>query len=501
VTEQLLDVKRVLGLIVRHRLVVVVFVLVGLAASLSWVALRPPLYSASALVLLPGTSATSNGQPAGNDMSTDAQIATSTVILAPVGRRVDPGLSLPQLRKRVHASGTATNILQITGEGTTPAQAKEFANRVASALVTFVTTTGSAANVSGIAALRTEAGQLTTQINNVNGEISTITNRINQVGASSATGQQDTALLAALTAHQSQSALQLQTINSEIAIAQLGSNAANAGTEVIQTAAIASRPSALGSVFLVVLGALVGLVLGSIVVVFAFRGDRRLRRRDHMAEAIGAPVVLSLATTRRTRAREWVSFFGSYQPSANDRWRVRKMLRELDIKEGHPCTLIVLTLQGDAEALMVAPQLAISAVSLGLPTSLVVTGKDQRAVDLRVVMERLGPATRRARRGLSLQTGVDPTGLTIVAMPVESVRPEVLGLDAAVTLLAVSPGVATMEDLARVAICAADAGQPIVGLVVSNPDPDDVIVARLDSASRPSPIDNPRSSRAGSVPR
>jgi capsular polysaccharide biosynthesis protein len=498
VTEQLLDVKRVLGLVSRHRRLVAVFALVGLVVSLLWVMTRPPLYSSSALVLLPGTAAasTNGGQAAGNDMSTDAQIATSAVILAQAGHRVDPSLSLAQLRSRVQAAGTATNILRITAEETTPDKAKRLANNVASGLVQFVTTSGSAANVSGIAALRAEASQLTQQINNVNGEVSTITARINQEGASSPAGQQDTALLTAVTSQQSQSNLQLQTVNSQIAIAQLGSSAANAGTEVIQNATVASKPSVLGSVFLVLLGLIIGALVGCVVVVFAFRGDRRIRRRDQMAEAIGTPVVLSLATSRRNRAREWADFFEHYEPTANERWRVRKTLRDLDIREGHPSTLVVVSLHADPEALCVAPQLALTTASLGLATSLIVMGKDQRAVDLRVVVERL--STRLTRPGLKLQKEGGASELTVIAMTVDQIRPEILSMGASAILLAVSPGVATMEDLARVAMVAADTDQPIAGLVVANPDPDDVIVARLDAVTRPTTADDRRSTQRGS---
>src|SRR5208282_5099590 len=106
---------------------------------------------------------------------------------------------------------------------------------------------------------------------------------------------------------------------------------------------------------------LIGLALGSVFTIFLFRGDRRLRRRDQMAEAVGAPIILSMNTAHRTRAREWIELFERHDSSANDRWRVRKTLRDLDVRDGVPATLVILTLNGDVGALAVAPQIALCA--------------------------------------------------------------------------------------------------------------------------------------------
>lgn len=498
-TEQLLDVKGVLHLIWRHRGLASLFVALALATSASYVFIRTPLYSASSLVLLP-RSLGNSGQPVGNDMSTDSQIATSADIVGPVGKRIDPSLSLVTLRERIHASGTATNVLQITALGTTPAQAEDFANSVAANLVKFVTTNGSSTNASGLAALQAEAAQLTQQINDVNGEITSINTRIAKVGASSSAGQQDTALLAALTGQQSQSTLQLDSINSEIAVAQLGSNAANAGTEIIQRATIATTPSQFGSISNVLLGGLIGLALGSVFIVFRFRGDRRLRRRDQIAEAVGVPVVLSWGTTRRWKTSEWTEFFENYQPSSSDLWRVRNTLRSLDLREGEPGTLVVLALGGDADSLVAAPQIALCAAALGIPVSLNITGKDHKAIDLRVAMERLAMSGHRLRPNLELQSGVDPVGLTIVSMVVDPLCPEVFGAPGAVTVLAVGAGFATLEVLARVAIAAANCDHGVSGIVVTNPDPDDLTTGRLLQATSPlGPV--PEDRPGGTAPR
>ncbi len=474
-TEQPFDAKRVLHLIWRHRRLAIAFVLLGLVAGAAYGFSRPLRYSASSLVLLPDTS----GASAPNDISTDSQIAVSGTILGPVDKRIDPSLSLTALRQRIHAHGTATNVLQITAQGTSQNQAEALANSVASTLVKFVTSNTTAASASGLAALQAEASHLEQQIDNVNAEIASVTKEIVSVGSSSTAGQSDTALLAALTAQQSQSTLQLDNINSEIAVAQLGGSAANAGTEVIQKAGIATKASLSGPIINTVVGGLIGILTSSLLIIFLFRGDRRLRRRDQLAESVGVPVVLSLATTRITKTTEWVSFFEGYEPSSNDRWRVRKALRDLGVFGVTPTTLVVLALAGDDRSLVVAPQIAMCAAAQGNPVSLNATGKDAKAVDLRVAMEKLALSGRRPRYDIELQNGINQSGLTVISMVVDGPRPEILRARSAVTVLAVSAGFATAEDLARISIAAADADRPIMGLVVTNPDPDDLSSGRL----------------------
>ncbi|MGH9006582.1 MAG: Wzz/FepE/Etk N-terminal domain-containing protein, partial [Acidimicrobiales bacterium] len=477
-TEQLLDVKRVVNLIWRHRqpafVVVAIFLIVASVLAVA----RPPRYSASSLVLLPGSASSStgpNGQTISNDMSTDSQIATSAVVLAPAGSKVDPSLSLGQLRQRVQADGTATNVLQITASGDTPRQAERLANAVASDLVKFVTTNGSATGESGLASLQSEAEQLTRQISTVDNEIQTTSRRTATERSSTPAGQADSALLASLTAQQSQSTLQLDNLNSQIAEAQLGASAVNAGTEVIQKATTASPPNFVGAVLSVLIGGIIGFALVSVLIVLRYRGDPRLRRRDQIAEAVGVPVVLSLSTTRRSKTSDWAEWLGHYEPSSNERWRVRKALREIGIGDGSPHTMLVLALAGDDAGLVAAPQLAVCAATLGVSVSMNVLGKDRYAMDLRAALKR----TTASGHGPSIKNGVNRTGLTIMPTMVDALRPAVPTKHADSTILVVSAGFASAEDLARVANSAADSKQPVNSIVVTNPDPVDLTTGRF----------------------
>ncbi len=90
------------------------------------------------------------------------------------------------------------------------------------------------------------------------------------------------------------------------------------------------------------------------------------------------------------------------------------------------------------------------------------------------------------------------TALNIVVAVVDSEAPQLHGYVAphwtnlvagtagsSSTVLGVSAGVATAEQIARVAASAAVAGHEIVGILVADPDPADSTTGRLPQVSRP----------------
>ena len=123
----------------------------------------------------------------------------------------------------------ATNVLQITAAGTTAPQATALANAVANQLVTFETTVGSATEGTVLGGLQAEVALLTTQIEDLNHEIASVTAAVNVAGASSSAGMQDTALLASLSTQQSQATLQLNSVNAQIAQVKAGAVASAKG--------------------------------------------------------------------------------------------------------------------------------------------------------------------------------------------------------------------------------------------------------------------------------
>ena len=332
---------------------------------------------------------------------------SSADVLGPAGRRAAPNLSFITLRKRVHAAGTATNVLKITCLGVSPAQAEALANDDANDLVTFVAKNGTSAESTDLAQLQQESSVLSKQIQSLNGEISSITNKIAQVGPSTSAGEQDEDLLGTLNASESQASLQLASVNDQITAAQLSSGAANAGTEVIQAATIATPPPDSRWVVPLLIGTLAGFLIIGVVVLIRAGRDRRLRQRQQIAEALGVSVLTSMETQARSKPREWMEFFRRYDPAAREQWRFRKVLEELGTP-GAPHDITVLSFEGDEQALVIGPQMAVCAAVAGLHTVLQAPGSADYTFGLRTALKRIASVRRRIRPNLEIE---DPGGL------------------------------------------------------------------------------------------
>jgi capsular polysaccharide biosynthesis protein len=215
------------------------------------------------------------------------------------------------------------------------------------------------------------------------------------------------------------------------------------------------------------LGALLGAVAGSIGVLAQARGDRRLRLRDEIADAVGLPVLASVTSYRATDVSDWANLLERYQPTAVEAWSMRKTLHHLglDVKGGPPLSLSVISFADDEKARPLGPQLAAFATSIGISTSVVIDGHQDVpagtvALDIHVVV---------VDRDAPHLTGEAHTTRTIVAL---------------------SAGTVTAEELARLAVAAAADDRSIDGLVVTDPDPSDRTIGRVSQSMR----------RSGSLP-
>lgn len=208
------------------------------------------------------------------------------------------------------------------------------------------------------------------------------------------------------------------------------------------------------------LAALIGAVAGSIAVLAKVRGDRRLRLRDEFADAVGLPVLASVSSYRANDVSDWTYLLEHYSPTAVEAWSLRKTLHHLglDVRGGDPVSLTVISFTGDDKALPLGPQLAALATSIGIPTSIVVDnhqeppGNPALSIHL-VVVDRDAPHL----------TGAERTTNTIVA---------------------ISAGTVTAEELARLAVAAAADGRNVDGLVVTDPDPMDRTIGRVSQSTR-----------------
>ena len=235
-TEQLLDVKGMVRLLRRSWRTVAVVSVICVVLAAGFGLTRPSTYKAKALVLLPGGSdSTGSTTQSANTITTDAQIATSAAVLLPAGRKVNRFLSLTTLQHRVSASASATaSVLTIVTTGTSARETEALANAVAGQLVSFVTSTGSVASSGAVTGLQAQVNQLNGQLTTLQKEINTVQARMGTEGAGAR--RQDTTLFTEYTSEQTDLQLQLNSVRGQISATELGQVSANQGTQVIEQA-------------------------------------------------------------------------------------------------------------------------------------------------------------------------------------------------------------------------------------------------------------------------
>jgi capsular polysaccharide biosynthesis protein len=430
-SEQALDLRRSAQIVRRHKIAVGVFAVLGLLAAVGWMLHRPPMLTSQALVdvALPpseqGTVTAQNGSTTINPaLATQIVIAGSTPVLESALRSVGPSMSLQTLRSRIQvASVASSDILSISAQDKTAAQAEGIANAVANSYVAVVNSRDA------------PGGQVQARI---------------VEPATTATGP-----------------------------------------------SLSSRLPITGG-----LGLLLGALVGTVIVLAFNRRDRRLRKRDDIADSIGVPVLASIRAVHPSGAAGWTDLFADYEPGAVDAWRLRKALQYLgladtnlnDSPHGSGASLEVLSFGFDSWALALGPQLAVFAASRGIPTALVV-GPQQDVNASATLRAACAAPPAPSRRSNQLQVIVrdhdsgirqPDAALTVVIAVVDSQSPQVADTTrATATVLAVSAGAVTAEQVARVAASVAAAGRDITGILVADPDPDDHTTGRLPQLSRP----------------
>jgi hypothetical protein len=243
-------------------------------------------------------------------------------------------------------------------------------------------------------------------------------------------------------------------------------------------------------------GALLGALAGAVVALAIGRHDRRLRGRDEIADAIGMPVLASIPVGHPSGVPGWSKLLQGYEPGVVHAWSLRKALRHLgltDLRAGAGTSLAVLSLSGDPGALALGPQLAVFAASLGIPTVLII-GSDQDTNVTATLRAACAATPQPGRSGFLRVIAADDadTGprsgaaLAIAVAVVDGRAPRVADtMRTTAVVLGVSAGAATAEQLARVAVSAANDGRDIAGIIVADPDSADHTTGRLPQPARP----------------
>lgn len=423
-SQQALDLRKSIQIVRWHRLLVGIMVAVGLLLSSAYAVLHPPTVTSTALVLLPQSGqAALNGANATANGGSDPYTATEEVIA-----KSNPVLfaALPDVRPAM----SITELRRVIGVGSlTP-------------YVISISVTGKSA-----ADAITDANVVANTY-------------IRYIGSASTPGGKVPAQL-----------LQPAT-----------------------TAAGTSRIKQL--VIYALAGAVAGALIGIIVALALGRSDRRLRERDEIANSIGVAVLASFPVGRPSDPRGWTRLLKDYKPGASQALQIRGALQQLEMASAEESVInpngrwsfTVLSLSSDPRALALGPQMAVFAASQGIRTALVV-GPQQDSTAASSLQVACGATKQLGHLQLfandSDVEGESDAALTVVVAVVDSRTPQVRDtIRTTSTVLGVSAGVATADQLARVAVSAASSGRDISGILVADPDPDDATTGRLPQLGR-----------------
>jgi capsular polysaccharide biosynthesis protein len=467
--EQPLDVRAGIDIIKRRRIMVGVVGAVGLMAGILYWASHPAMPSATAQVLLPTSAASTAAASAGSPSSaTQKAVAMSPPALGPATRSVSPPISESLLQKRVKVTAVGSNVLLVTVKSPHPADAVKLANAVAKGYIAV-----SPGYFAG--GLQTQLADNKAQENAYQTHLDALASDLKLNGTTSAAGVYDLGQM---------QNLETLLAQDEVADGNLRGQIASNTPELLQAATTVNPVSRLAGPEDAAGGLMIGLAVGSALALWKGRRDRRIRRRDDMARALGLPVLASLDAERCERAEDWNLLLDTYQPGTVDAWSLRRLLRQLEAADsGSPVAVQIVAYAEDEAALSVGVQMASFAAGMGISTTLL--AGDHYAIE-----------TLRAACAISAQSPppeallsfVKPDAadsskpeshLTLTVLAVDRRRPQFDMSGRVLTFVALSAGVATSDDLARLALAATDAGTTLDGIIVVNADAHDYSTGEL----------------------
>lgn len=430
-SHQALDLRRSTQLVRRHKVLLGVVVALGILVGAGYAALYPPMLTSTALVVLPQSAAAAQSSSTASGQSTISPytatqivIAGSNQVLAAALPNVRPPMSLDTLRSQTEVSAITSYVISISAKGKTAADAEATANAVAQSYVSYVNSPGSP--IEHVSARMLEPATIAT------------------------------------------------------------------GTGPLKALVITGLVGALA-------GALVGIILSLAI----GRKDRRLRERDEIATSIGIPVLASVPVEHPSDAAGWTRLLEEYKPVSVHAWRLRAALQQLGVpgpdqspyNGDSSFSLAVLSLSSDPRALALGPQLAIFAASAGIPTALILGPQQDAgaAATLRSACA-ISPSASSKRPSL-LQVAVTNDGavdeqpdvaLRVAVAVIDSRTPELPEMmRTSATVIGVTAGVATADQLARVAVAASVDGREVTGILVADPDPADRTTGRIPHLTPP----------------
>jgi capsular polysaccharide biosynthesis protein len=511
VDEQIFSFRDTFRIIFRYRRVAAALGLVGLLAGLIFAIAVPQLTSAKSLVLLPDASSNS-GVPV-RSVATDVQIAMTPTILVPAARAAGVSLPFTTLIHRVVITGLTDDVMQVVAESSSGTQAERLADAIGTTFDSYASTQAGLLSSSFVTYWRNQATTYEAQIALLTKAIATDQSAMSAQRPGSAAAASYASIIANDTTDLNNTNLDLKAVNLDIAQAQLNGSSPSSGAIVLERATTVTKPSALRIPTFGLIGLLIGLLVGMVAAFGVGRKDRRLRLRDEIARATGAPVLASLSALRHQTSEDLLGLLDHLEPNVIDKANLRRLLDELGVERrpGHDEAVSsqngqngqsaqngssahhdgvgvhAIVLAGDDQAVAAASEIPAFAASIGLPVALVVAGSSPSTQQLAIACAARDPLEVGAARPNLLTyastPGKAPGGVSL-AVTLEVVDPVTLDVgdvEPAIgvpgrhetALLVVSSGYAKPEDLEVVALAAEHHGRPLLGVVIAGPESSD----------------------------
>ena len=418
-SQQALDLRRFVQIVRRYKVLVGFVLVLGLVAGGAYAGRNPASYTSTALVVLP--QAGQNGAAEANGQvdpytATQEVIAGGNQVLSGARPNIHPTVSLIALRRDIHVGSVTPYIISISAKSNTAGNAEATANAVANSYISYI---GSS---------RSPVGRVAAEL-----------------------------LQPAVTA---------------------------AGSSRVKQIAIFA-----------LIGAMFGAAIGIVIALAIGRADRRLRERDEIAKSIGVSVIASFPVGHPVDAAGWRKLLENYKPEALHAVHLQKALQlvrtaAVNATNGRQSrsSFVVLSLASDPGALAIGPQLAVFAASQGVPTTLLIGPQQDADVTATLRTACAVPLAKSSTRPSQLRVTVSDgdvdvqpdSALTVVVVVVDGLAPRIPGtMRTVTTLLGVSAGAATAEELARVAVCAAADDREIAGILMADPESTDRTTGRI----------------------
>ncbi|MGH3762041.1 exopolysaccharide biosynthesis protein [Actinophytocola sp.] len=416
----------------RRRRLLIVFTIVGAAVGVAASLLFSPGYAASANVLLQGPR-----EP--DQLVTEAQVAMSSAVLDDVATELNWGKSARDLADSVDAVVAEGNIIKVTGYADTPERAQRLADQVANEFVGFSTRLLSDTADPATQVSQEQQKSLRQQVVDTNRLISELHdsagggNTIDSVGVRTELEALRNTLAEAMTR-----------------IDELDAAAGQGKIVVMAPADRPTGPAAPSMLHFVAGGAALFLLLGVLGHLYLARSDRRMRREEHIASAIGSPLLGGIDVPDEP---------DTDRPAGDRRERLRRLL-----VDDRPWHIPELPTAVDEEGLEIRYRRVLSRLRERVPRAAATS-------PVLVVVAKDDPSARRAAARLArtaTDTATDTVGRERLDVVAVSAEQPIVPDGAAGVLVVITAGTRTPWELVDIAEACTDAGHGLLGVLVTH---------------------------------